>query len=76
MEADGTLPPKLKQWKALQTILRILIAPFVAIPVAALVIIGLINFHLLVTIVGKLIVVLVVICVPIAPIKLLFSHRR
>lgn len=59
----------------MRTILRLLIAPFAAIPVAALVILGLINFDLMVTIVGKLIAVLVVIWVLIAPIKLLISRK-
>lgn len=59
----------------MHTILRLLIAPFVAIPVAALVIIGLINFDLMVTIVGKLIAVLVIIWVLIAPIKVLIFRK-
>jgi len=56
-------------------ILRILIAPFIAIPVAALVIMGLINFDLMVTIVGKLIAILVLIWVLVTPIKLLISRK-
>ena len=44
-----------------KAIVRLLIAPFIAVPVAALVILGLMNFDLMVTIVGKLVVILVVI---------------
>ena len=52
-----------------------MIAPFIAIPVAALVIMGLINFDLMVTIVGKLIAILVLIWVLVTPIKLLISRK-
>jgi len=53
----------------------LLIAPFIAIPLVALVIIGLMNFDLMVMIVGKLIAVLVIIWVFIAPIRLLICQK-
>lgn len=61
--------------KTMRTTLRLLIAPFIAVPVTALVIIGLINFGLMATIVGKLIAILVVIWVLITPIRLLISRK-
>jgi hypothetical protein len=59
----------------MRTILRLLTAAFIAVPVTILVIIGLINFGLMVTIVGKLIAVLVVIWVLITPIRLLIFRK-
>jgi hypothetical protein len=58
-----------------RTDLRVLVAPFIAFPVAALVIVGLVNLDLMVTIVGKLIAVLVVIWVLITPIKIFISRK-
>jgi len=59
----------------MRTILRLAIASFIAMPVIALVIVGLWDLDWMATIVGKLIAVLVIIWAFIAPIKLLILRK-